>query len=45
MEDAISDQEGMSTDKQNHKIIEPLKPFDFSAIVLDDFDKNFYEEH
>ena len=45
MDDAISDEQQLSDHKKKNKIIEPLKPFDFSEVVLQDFDKNFYEEH
>ena len=37
--------EGESEEVKNRKIINPLKPVDFSQIILDDFDKNFYQPH
>ena len=42
--DADSDEDLQLPDKKN-KIIETLKPFDFSTVVLQPFKKNFYEEH
>jgi hypothetical protein len=36
---------GRPESKQERKIIEGLKPFDFSTVHLPDFHKNFYEQH
>ena len=43
MDGSEQDEEVMSEKKS--KIIESLKPFDFSTVVLNPFRKDFYEEH
>ena len=42
--DAGSDEDLQLPEKKN-KIIETLKPFDFSTVVLEPFQKHFYQEH